>query len=208
MRTMTGAAALLFGLAAAGCNGELVGGGVRDVDAVATGDGGQGGSASMAMAPRMSLQPGGTVAFQSAGLSGTVTFTARVELVRGESAVALNPAPASASVRVDGGDTVHVASRRVPERRYGVARVTFTSVTANVSGGLRIGGVSLTGRVDVGIPVGDSVVVEMPVDLGGSDDDATLLIDLDASSWLAAANPATRIVPASAFRSAVRLRGL
>jgi hypothetical protein len=35
-----------------------------------------------------------------------------------------------------------------------------------------------------------------------------LLIDLDASAWLAAADPATRVVPASVFRGAVKLRGL
>lgn len=206
MKTMLGAAALLFGMLAAGCNGELVGGGVRDVDAVATGDGSStGGSASAA--PALSLSPGGTAAFQTSGVSGTVSFTARVELVRDGSAVSLNPSPASASVRTDGGDTVRVAGRSV-QGRYGVARVTFTSVTANVSAGLRIGGVALTGRVDVGIPAGQGVVVEMPVDLGDADDDATLLIDLDASAWLSAADPATRIVPAAAFRSAVRLRAL
>ena len=207
MKTMLGAAALLFAMLAAGCNGELVGGGVRDVDAVATGDGSStGGSASAG--PVLSLAPGGTAAFQSSGVSGIVNFTARVELVRDGSAVSLHPSPASASVRTDGGDTVQVAGRTVPQGRYGVARVTFTSVTANVSAGLRIGGVALTGRVDVAIPAGQGVVVEMPVDLGDADDDATLLIDLDASTWLSAADPATRIVPAAAFRSAVRLRAL
>lgn len=208
MRTIASASALLLGLLAAGCNGELVGGGAREVNAVATGDGTTSSSPSVAPAPRPALTPGGTASFQSAGINGTVSFTARVELVRGSASVALQPNPASAAVRTDGRDTMHVAEREVPRERYGVARVTFTSVTANVASGLRIAGVSLTGRVDVGIPVGQGVVVEMPVDLGRASETATLLIDLDASTWLAAADPVTRIVPESAFRGAVKLRGL
>jgi hypothetical protein len=208
MRNITSASALLLALLVAGCNGELVGGGAREVNAVATGDGTTSGSPSGAVAPRAALVPGGAASFQSAGISGTVSFTARVELVRGSSSVALHPNPASTTVRTDGRDTMYVAEREVPRERYGMARVTFTSVTANVSSGLRIGGASLTGRVDVGIPAGGGVVVEMPVDLGGANDDATLLIDLDASAWFAATDPVTRIVPASAFQSAVKLRRL
>jgi hypothetical protein len=101
---------------------------------------------------------------------------------------------------------VLVVSGRVDDVDYPVARVVFTRVTANVTGGLVIGGVGLTGQVDVGIAPGDSVVVEMPVDLGDPDDDATLLIDLDASAWLFTVNPVTRLVSATAFRNAVKLR--
>ena len=202
MRTKTTLAALLAGMmAAAGCGRELVGGGHRDVDARATGDGTTGGSASLA--PRYAVAPGEGAVFQVNGISGTITFDARVYLVRNAEPLPLN-GPATATVRADGRDTVTVASDRVRAVEYPVARVVFTRVTANVTSGLAIGGVSITGQVSVAIA--DSLVVERPVDLGDADDDATLLIDLDASAWLQAANPVTRIVPAAAFQSAVKLR--
>jgi len=201
MKTTRRLAALLAGMMAlAGCGRELVGGGQRDVDAVATGDGTGGGSASMA--PSYTSAPTGGPVFQANGVGGTIGFDARVSLVRGGTVQPLGPG--SATVRVDGRDTVAVASGRVARVDYPVARVVFTRVTANVTGGLVIGGASVTGRVDVAIA--DSIVVERPVDLGDEDDDATLLIDLDASAWLALANPVTRVVPAAAFQSAVKLR--
>ncbi|HEX2076863.1 MAG TPA: hypothetical protein VHG08_04115 [Longimicrobium sp.] len=202
MRTNTTLAALLAGMTAlAGCGRELVGGGQRNVDAAATGDGT--GSGSAGLAQRYAVAPGGGGVFQANGIGGTITFDARVYLVRNAQPVPLN-GPATATVRADGRDTVAVASGRVPEVEYPTARVVFTRVTGNVTGGLVIGGVSLTGQVSVAIA--DSVVVERPVDLGDADDDATLLIDLDASAWLQAANPVTRIVPAAAFQGAVKLR--
>ena len=205
MKTMKCLAALLAGvMAVSGCGRELVGGGARDVDAVATGDGTSGGG-SPSMAPSYAVAPGGGPVFQANGLSGTITFDARVSLVRGGTVEPLN-GPATATVRADGRDTVALVSGRVDDVDYPVARVVFTRVTANVTGGLVIGGVGLTGRVDVAIAPGDSIVVERAVDLGAAGADATLVVDLDASAWLGLANPATRIVPAAAFQSAVKLR--
>lgn len=202
MKTTRPLAALLAGMMAlAGCGRELVGGGQRDVDAVATGDGTSGGSPSMA--PVFASAPAGP-SFQANGIGGTITFDARVSLVRGGSADPLGPG--TATVLVNGRDTVTVVSGRVSRVEYPTARVVFTRVTANVTGGLVIGGATLTGQVTVGIAPGDSIVVERPVNLGDADDDATLLIDLDASAWLALANPVTRIVPSAAFQSAVKLR--
>ena len=206
MKTMRSLAALLAGtMALSGCARELVGGGAREVDARATGDGTSG--ASPSMAPAYAVAPGAAPVFQANGISGTITFDARVSLVRSGQATPLN-GTATGTVSVNGHDTVTVVSGRVDDVDFPVARVVFTRVTANVTGGLLIGGVGLTGQVNVGIAPGDSVVVEMPVDLGDPDDDATLLIDLDASAWLFAANPATRLVAASVFRSAVKLRGI
>lgn len=203
MRANKGAAALLAAMVMmlAGCSGELVGGGQRDVDAVATGDGTGGGSASLV--PRYAVADGGGTAFQANGISGSVSFDAKVMLVRGGSAELVGTGMGRV-VAANGSDTVQVASGSVARVTYPTARVTFTRVQANVASGLTIGGVSVTGQVNVAIT--DSVVVEMPVALGDADDDATLLIDLDASTWLAAANPVTRVVSAAAFQNAVRLR--
>jgi hypothetical protein len=201
MRATRCAAALAaLAMFLAGCSGELVGGGQRDVDARATGDGTSSGSPSLS--PRFSLADGGT-AFQANGISGTISFDAKVVLMRGGSAELIGTG-ASRVVAANGSDTVQVASASVAAVEYPTARVTFTRVQANVASGLSIGGINVTGQVNVAIA--DSVVVEMPVDLGDADEDATLLIDLDASAWLAAANPATRVVSSTAFRGAVKLR--
>jgi hypothetical protein len=198
------AAALVFALA--GCNGEVVVGGQKDVDAYATGDGTSGGG-SASLAPAYAVRPGGPVATHLGGsLAGTVTFQARVELVDAAGdAVALAPSPAGGTVRLDGHDTVFVASRTVLATRYPRVRVTFTQVAANVTGGLVIGNVNVTGQVQVGVP-GGGVVVERAVDLGDDDEDVEILIDLDASAWLPSVNLATRVVPAADFRSAVKVR--
>lgn len=205
MTTMRSLAALLAGIAMlSGCGRELVGGGARDVDARATGDGTGGGSPSLG--PSYAVAAGGGPVFQTNGVSGTIAFDARVYLVRSGQAEPVNGPATGVTVNANGRDTALVAAGRVDDVDYPVARVVFTRVTANVTGGLVIGGIGLTGRVDVGIAPGDSVVVEMPVDLGDPDDDATLLIDLDASAWLFTANPVTRLVSAAAFRNAVKLR--
>lgn len=205
MKTKRTLAALLAGMAMlAGCGRELVGGGARDVDAYATGDGTPGGSPSVA--PSYAVLPGTAApVFQANGVSGSITFDARVSLVRSGQATPLS-GTGTTTVSANGRDTALVASGRVDDVDFPIARVVFTRVTANVTSGLVIGGISLTGQVNVGIAPGDSVVVEMPVDLGDPDDDATLLIDLDASAWLLAANPVTRTVSATAFRGAVKLR--
>lgn len=201
MRTTRCAAAMAaLTMFLAACSGELVAGGQRDIDARATGDGTGGGSP--ALAPRFSLADGGT-AFQANGISGTVSFDAKVVLMRGGSAELVGTG-SNRVVAANGSDTVHVASATVAAVDYPTARVTFTRVQANVTSGLNVGGINVTGQVNVAL--GDSVVVEMPVDLGDEDADATLLIDLDASAWLAATNPVTRVVAASAFGAAVKLR--
>lgn len=194
----------LLAAALAGCSGELVGGGQRDVDAMATGGGGAGSARSPAQS--RSAPAVGPVVFQSGTATGTLRVEARVSLVR-----ASTPAPVgtgSATVRVDGGDTARIASGRVPRGGYDAARVVFTRVTADVGGGLTVGGVELTGRVDVGIAPGDSVVVEMPVAVAAGGSPVRLLVELDAATWLRAADPFTRTVPPAAFRGAVRLRAM
>lgn len=201
MRATMGAAALAAMLVLAGCTGELVGGGQRDVEVTATGDGTGGGSPSLA--PRYAVAEGRGPAFQANGISGTIRFDLAVSLMRNGASEWLATA-ANLPVAANGRDTVLVTSGSVFQVPYPTVRVTFTRVQANVTNGLAIGGVTLTGQVNVAIA--DSVVVEVPLDAGETDEDIRLLIDLDASAWLAAANPLTRVVPAEAFRAAVKVR--
>ncbi|HEV7590140.1 MAG TPA: hypothetical protein VGO40_18625 [Longimicrobium sp.] len=201
MRARFALAALLLAMATAGCGKELVVGGQKPVDAAGTGDGTPEGSASKA--PAYARLAGSGAAARRP--QGTITFDARVDLLtaRGQSAQ-LSPAPATVTVKVDGSDSVHIAAGEVPVGRYTAARVTFTRVQANVTGGLVIGGVNVTGLVNVGLLPGESVVVERAVDLGSPSASARLLVDLDASAWLSAAN--ARVVAPSAFQSAVKIR--
>ena len=202
MRART-ALALLLVMVAPGCGKELVVGGQKHVDTRSTGDGTPEGSASGA--PAFARAPAGGPSLAAARAQGTITFTAKVELLTAGGAAVTRVSPKTATVKIDGSDTVAVVAGDVAVASYTAVRVTFTSVQANVTGGLVIGGGSLTGVVNVGIP-GESIVVERAVDLGSPSASVRLLIDLDASAWLPAANPATRVVASSVFQSAVKIR--
>ncbi|HEX8674479.1 MAG TPA: hypothetical protein VF710_21445 [Longimicrobium sp.] len=196
--------ALLAVLALGGCGKDFVAGGARDVEVYATGDATAEGSPS---ATRMSLAPAeGARSLSAAAAQGTITFDARVSLLSSNRTEEVNRAPASTSVRIEGRDTVRLTSGEVRRASYDRVRIVFTRVEADVASGLVIGGVNITGRVTVAVAPADSIVVERPVSLGGEDDDVRLLIDLDASSWLASTNVVTRIVPAAAFQGAVKVR--
>ncbi|HSU14204.1 hypothetical protein [Longimicrobium sp.] len=198
------AAALLLAMGLGGCAKEVVVGGQKHVDTRATGDGTPEGGASGSRAAAYDLAPALAVAGRA---EGTITFDAKVSLVTSTgSVVPLNSSLATAVVRIDGSDTVTVISGDVPAARYTAVRVAFTRVQANVTSGLVIGGTSVTGLINVSITRGDSIVVERAVDLGAPEADVRLLIDLDASAWLSAANPATRLVAAAIFRDAVKVR--
>jgi hypothetical protein len=204
MRTRIALAALLLAMTTAGCGKELVAGGQKHVDAAGTGDGTPEGSASKA--PAYDLVPGGDSPLAAARAQGTVTFTAKVEVATaGGAYVPLSSAPATVVVKIDGSDSVHVAAGNVPAGSYTRVRVTFTGVQANVTGGLVIGGVGVTGLVSVGA-AGESVIVERAVSLGSPSADVRLLIDLDASAWLGTANPVTKVVASSTFQGAVKIR--
>jgi hypothetical protein len=202
------AAALLLAMGLGGCAKEVVVGGQKHVDTRATGDGTPEGGASGSRAPAYDASRSGALAAAVAGRAqGTLTFDARVSLVTsGGAVVALGSGPRTATVRIDGGDTVAVVAGDVPPARYTAVRVAFTRVQASVTGGLVIGGTGVTGLLNVAIAPGDSVVVERAVDLGAPQAGARLLIDLDASAWLSTANPATRVVAAATFRDAVKVR--
>lgn len=182
-------------LAGTGCGKDLVAGGARDTEAVAT--------------DSRDAQPGtmgarGNVLSAAAPATGTLTFAARVALVDADGRpVPLNTTPATATVGIAARDTARIVARAVPVQQYATARVVFTSVEANVTGGLAIGGITVTGRVAVAIA--DSVVVERPVTLPPGDGGVRVVVDLRSSEWLAAADPITRVVPTAAFRSAVRV---
>lgn len=165
-----------------GCGEELVVGGGRDVEVHATG-----------AAP-------GTAA-------GTVTFTAAVRLVEagGQTAPSV-PETRTATVRVDGADTVQVAAfRGFASRSYQVVRLTMRDVQAQVTG-LVTGGGEVSGTVRVGTSAGAVIIVDVPVSIPAGTTPLDLLVELNAGAWLAAADPVTLVVPPSTFADAVSVR--
>jgi hypothetical protein len=189
----------LLGLALLGtaaCGGEAVAGGARDAQVDATGDAAPGSPARL---------PGGARASVAlvAPVQGSLQVVSGVRLTSGGQAAVVGGSPA-VQLSASGSDTVRVVQGRVAATSYGAVRLVFRQVSANVTGGLVIGGVSVTGDFGVDIPAGDSVVVERAVAIPASGD-VRLLVDLNAATWLAAANPVTRRVSAAAFQSAVHV---
>jgi hypothetical protein len=192
----------------AACSGEVVGGGQKPVETRAVGDGGSASSPSRApsRAPAADVARYST-AFASAAATGTVDFDARVTLIdeTGGQERATNGA-ATAQVGIGQRDSTLVAREQVAAVRYVRARVAFTRVHATVTGGLVPGGAGFTGSVDVPIAPGDSVVVEGTVAMDQPARPYTLVVDLGAGTWLAAASSTTHLVPPGVFAAAVRLR--
>jgi hypothetical protein len=174
------AAALL-----AGC-GDLLAGGDKEIDLHATGGGARG----------------------SANLTGTLSFEVAIRLTDEEGElVSTGPAEASGDLTIERSDSVRVVRARVPSRGYASVRAVFTRVHAEVSGGLQVNGLPLLGFVEVDIPAGDSLVIELPVEMMiASRARETLVLDLGAGMWLPEVNPLTRRVPAAAFLAAVDVR--
>lgn len=181
-------------LALGGCGREVVGGGHKEVETVAVGDGTPDGSASRAPASSRT-------AWSSAVPLGTLSFTAAVSLVAEDGRlVPLTVGPQQVSVRLDGGERAFVSRQAVPDLDYVRARVAFARVGADVTGGLP----GIVGAVRVNIPAGDSVVVERAVAIPAGPSRATLVVDLNSSAWLAGA--VGGLVSPGAFAAAVRVR--
>lgn len=210
-----GVAAWMLVLAA--CSGEVVGGGQRDVDSYATADGGSPGSPNLLPAGARSADPAGGSSTAPDGFSsfrgqlltaqGTVSFDARFSLVAAAGgATRLTEETETVVVPLPGGgDSVLVSREAVPDLQYSHVRVEFSRVAANVTGGLSLGGAPFTGTISVAIAPAP-LTVDVPVTLSEGGDDVTVVVDLDASSWLTAADPVTHVVPTSVFAAAVKAR--
>lgn len=112
-------------------------------------------------------------------------------------------------VRVDiRGRTEATAVRRrtIPAATYSAIRVVFTEIEAEVDEGLIIGGRPVEGPIVVELE-GESLVVEQgpefQVPAGGVVD---VLLDLNSTAWLRAADPAVNRVARNIFRNALQLR--
>jgi hypothetical protein len=185
---------------AGGCGKDLVAGGYTAVGAVATDDA-QGEGASAARLSRSDAGAAGAAAPQ-----GTLEVQVAVALIdsRGD-AWPVTTGSSTARLRIAASDSVVLGESRLESGSYTRVRLTFTRVRAEVTGGLSIGGVSLLGTVEVAIGA-EPLVVELPLPLTLAGEPRTLVVDLNSPTWLAAASPLSRQVPAAAFRGAVEVR--
>lgn len=186
-------------MALGGCGREVVGGGQKEVETVAVGDATPDASAFRALfapaAPPEAARPSAALPL------GTLSFTAAVSLVAEDgSVVPLTVEPHTVLVQLYGGERVPVTRRYVPDAAYVRARVAFTRVAADVTGGVP----GIVGAVKVGIPAGDSVVVERTVAIPPGPGRTTLVVDLNSSAWVAAS--VGGLVSSSTFAGAVRVR--
>lgn len=131
---------------------------------------------------------------------GTVSFDAAVTLISSTGAEVPLGGGGSTEIGIrDSGGTAF-ASGGVAPGTYTRARVTFSRVSGSAEGNVVVGGRPFLGSFDVAIP--SPVVVEAPVQIvvdAGSTRD--LVVDLNATDWLAEMDLTSRRVSASAFRS-------
>ena len=157
--------------------------------------------------PPVSLAPaGGGASFTHVTVRGAVEFRARVYVRSGggEWLELTDRFFQRAAVDASGhGATQIFAGTRVAEGTYDRLRVAFRDVTADVTGGV---GAAITGEVNVDLADGDSVVIEREMSAVTTSGFTTqIVLNLNSGTWLALADPATRLVDPADFASAVEV---
>jgi hypothetical protein len=193
----------------AGC-GNLTAGGFGEAEVTASGN------AESEPAPtgpaRAAMPHGSTVGPQPVGVAGALDGTLEVELTlfldaADGSAVALHSGGAVLTELDLAGGTDRVALDRVPVGAYGALRMVFTSVEADVLGGLLVDGLPFIGAVTVALPGGTLTVVRPVAVEVREDERVTLLVDFDADAWLTEVDPLTRIVAGGVFAAELDVVG-
>jgi hypothetical protein len=100
-----------------------------------------------------------------------------------------------------------VGIKFVESGRYTRFRVVFSRVQAVVIGGLVVGGVPISGEVNVDLGAQSSLTAEREVLIEVERDGALdVVMDLNASTWLASLSVVTLTVPGAALAEAVAVR--
>lgn len=187
-----------------GCGQELLAGGQREGEVTAEVTDDPQSTPSRSVARRsVSGAPGAfTATFRAP--EGTVEVDGSVALLRDDGVAVPLSSGGSARVRIGARDTVTLATRSVRSASYSRARITFTRVEADVTSGLLVGGVAVSGRVRV--PLSQPLTLELPTGLVVQERGKhRVIIDLNSSIWLLAADPVLRTVPQGVFAAAVQL---
>ena len=214
------AVAVTLGWAAltAGC-GNLTAGGVAEAEVTVSGDApDQASGADTYRPPSLAgvLPWSGLGASARSAAVGLAAAQARNDEPEGEFGIFLVTAEGpvialdeEVRVRVDirGRTEVKAVRRRtIPAATYSAIRVVFTEIEAEVEEGLVVGGRPVEGPVEVDLE-GESLLIEkgpeFDVPPGAAVD---VLIDLNSTAWLRAAEPARKRVARNIFRNALQLR--
>ncbi|MFP3948244.1 MAG: hypothetical protein ACLFWG_05900, partial [Longimicrobiales bacterium] len=111
-----------------------------------------------------------------------------------------------AVVDVEGRSEATLSRVQLPVGSYPRARVIFTDVHADVEAELLVGNVPVEGRIDVGGPGVDSIVVEREAGITLEEDqEIQLLVDLNSPSWLAEVDLESMLVEAAIFQQEVQV---
>ena len=107
-------------------------------------------------------------------------------------------------LELDGSIEADVITARVPASSYSGLRIAFSEIEINVQAGVVIDGQEVTGPVDIEF---EDLDIVLPLDLTVLDGSVVeILLDLNAATWLAFVDPATKTVLPEHFAEAVTVR--
>lgn len=210
-RRRLGAACVVLMWVLAGC-GNLTAGGIGEARVVVSGDAPDG-EPQAASAPdtrqsdRTSAQPPSAApAMQEEDdrPEGELEADFRLYLVAQDGRlVELGDDDIEVRVDLEGVETPEVASATLDVGIYTGLRMVFSSIEVEVDRGLVIGGIEITGRIEVDMDDLTLVVnreLTLAIREGQS---AEVLVDLNAGQWLQAVDPITATVQAQVFADLV-----
>lgn len=200
---------LLVPLAVAGC-GELTAGGFGNVETVLSGDApedqtstaGRTTSTSFVATYEGAGASTAPASFQEGQPQGDVSATLEVSILSPQGEwLPLTDGLEEATVDISGRTEVELDREEMEIGLYPRVRVRFTDVQARVEAGLPVLG-------NIGVDFGDasSITVEREVNLElGDGDEVQVVIDLNSTQWLNAAQPALQVVAAAHLRNALEV---
>lgn len=192
-------AALLLGLALAGCGNLTAGGLTGEAAVTVSGDAPDPTAASpAAVASWPALQEG------EEEPEGEIEAEFRLFLDDADGgSVALSEDPLRVRVDVRGRRQEDAVDAVVPSARYTDLRIVFSHIEIEVESGLIIDGVPVVGDLEVELE-GGTLTVTRPLDLDiGDGERVDLLVDLNAEAWITAADPDLRKVAEEVFAQAI-----
>lgn len=107
-------------------------------------------------------------------------------------------------LELDGSIEADVITARVPANSYSGLRIAFSEIEIDVEAGVIIDGQEVMGPVDIEF---EDLEIFLPLDLTVLDGSVVeILLDMNAATWLAFVDPATKTVMPEHFAEAVTVR--
>ncbi len=107
-------------------------------------------------------------------------------------------------LELDGSIEADVITARVPANSYSGLRIAFSEIEIDVQAGVIIDGQEVTGPVDIEF---EDLEILLPLNLTVLDGSVVeILLDMNAATWLAFVDPATKTVLPERFAEAVTVR--